>query len=717
MDYAKGVGKATADAIWDAYGAEAVTIMADNPERVVKDGLLREADAAAASEKLREEVNSRRVTMELLELFQGRGFPRKLVKQCIELWGTAAAAHVKAEPFDLIKAGFKGVGFLRCDKLYLDLKYDAAAIVRQMFCIWYHLQKDSDGHTWHPIPTAVNYLAKTIGINQIQPTKALKFGVEQRMLAVWKNEFSRDGFVAVSQKANAEASLAQSVRRMLAKTTVHWPLDLPDDFTPHQREQCREAMRLPIGVLCGTPGTGKTFCAGGIARLIANAHGADVLACCAPTGKAAVRFSEALARYRVPTIAKTIHRLLGVGIQEDGDMGFEFGPGKQLPHRYVLVDEASMVDAQLMASLLTACPSNCHVLFVGDPNQLPPVGHGAPLRDFLATGLPRGELTEIKRNAGQIILACGAIRQNQHVESSEKYEPDKGHNVLFREIFQPDKVIQQLVSFMHHIRNKKTWDVFEDVQVIVAVNQKSRLSRTALNAILQRELNPDGAATENCPFLARDKIICLKNGFYFGLNRVPEGDEAAFPAEKGIRSWNQGGVKYCVLPHIDGGEGVYCQGAAADRTAFLANGEVGRVLHVEPGSVFAQFQAPERVVRIPWVGNRRQQRDDENSDLSEQNFDLAYAITGHKSQGSEWPVIISIIDDYPGASFVCSREWHYCVFSRGQQLVIAMGRRPIMEKHCQRVAIRDRKTFLVELLDLPKVAHEIADPVSGNGAD
>src|SRR5262249_19287872 len=162
---------------------------------------------------------------------------------------------------------------------------------------------------------------------------------------------------------------------------------------------------------------------------------------------------------------------------------------------FIIVDETSMLDTDLAAALLTACSPGTHILFVGDPYQLPPVGHGAPLRDMIAAGMPTGELTEIRRNAGLIVHACAAIKDGRHFAVADRFDPAAGANLRHIEAESPRAAVDWCKQILRRFRDAdpRRFDPVWDVQVLVAVNQRSLVSRTELNRELQGELNPTGA--------------------------------------------------------------------------------------------------------------------------------------------------------------------------------------------------------------------------------
>jgi exodeoxyribonuclease V alpha subunit len=218
-------------------------------------------------------------------------------------------------------------------------------------------------------------------------------------------------WVAETKNADQEAAIARYLVDSQSEAPA-WPVDLAG-LTEHQLQAVALATKGSIGSLGGGPGTGKTYCAASLIHAAINHVGREKIGVAAPTGKAAVRITEVMKGYGVPIQAKTIHSLLQVEQQQDGSgWQFFYRSGRPLPLRYLIVDEASMIDTSLMCNLLAARGKGTHLLFVGDIHQLPPVGHGAPLRDMIAAGIPYGELLEIQRQAAGslIVRACHAIR-------------------------------------------------------------------------------------------------------------------------------------------------------------------------------------------------------------------------------------------------------------------------------------------------------------------
>lgn len=450
------------------------------------------------------------------------------------------------------------------------------------------------------------------------------------------------------------------------------------NITPHQRERLSRALSGPIGILGGGPGTGKTYTVAQLVRSLSGpgGPGLDQIAIGAPTGKAAVRVTETLSGHGISLRARTWHSLLRGG----ADGGFLYDRSNPLPYRVLIGDETSMVDLDLMAAIFRARAAGTLVLLVGDVNQLPPVGHGAPLRDLIAAGLPYGELEEIKRNSGGIVEACHAIRRGQRWEC--------GDNLQLFDHGEPEWQIKRMLQLLGCSRDQGQ-DPIWDCQVVCPVNAKSPLARKRLNDILQRELNPNGDKAGGNPFRTGDKIVNTKNG------RFPA---VEFDADD---------------PNLD---------ADQDRgEVYVANGELARVLHVEDRLTVAELANPRRVVKIPRGQSQKEEGDqdagsggdgDNDSDKSTGtgcSWDLGYALSVHKSQGSEWPTVLVMLDEYPGAKMVASREWIYTAISRAKTSCCLIGRKATADAMCRRQSIWKRKTLLKELALRERAKRELAE--------
>ena len=417
------------------------------------------------------------------------------------------------------------------------------------------------------------------------------------------------------------------------------------ELTTHQREQLDIATSARVGILTGSAGTGKSFT---VSRYLESLSGGFKVCC--PTGKAAARLQQE----GIP--ATTIHAMLGPqrnGLDKGG-WGFFYNKSMPMQADLVVVDEAFMVSTDLMSDLLSAISPGTRILFLGDPNQLPPVGHGRPVFDMLDSQVvPHGHLSEVHRYAGRIARVANAIKDGKPWMPSEKLDLDSlpPENMRHIEASTAQAALQALPKVIERLR-EFGFDPIEDVQVICGVNDRGQLSRKILNGGLQAILNPDGERDDAIPFRVSDKIICLRNH---------------------MRAIQQDG----------GGKGFADD---EERSVYIANGEQGRVIGLirskagKAIGVAARFCG--RVVEI---------KKDSFGD-----FDLAYACTCHKVQGSGFPVGIVMIDD--GAAQVASRSWHYTAITRAQRVCVTIGKRSTILTQCLRVDLQNRKTFLKERL-------------------
>lgn len=672
-----GLTSRQAQSLWKKYGITAVEALRERPEQAASDCNIPADVAQAASVKLQSDLDSEPTKIELFELFAGRGIPRAAVSACVRTWGANAPAVIKRDPFQLVTRDIPGIGFKRADALYLDLGHNPHRLKRQFLAGWHALHKGGSGNTWEPLAAFYGAVLRAIGDGAAERfDDAIALGTRAKWLAR-REESDADGgnstpWLAEAGNAAAELRLAKHIQRIRRHAT-RWPaLDTREPVSDHQRDQVNGICGSALAILAGTPGTGKTYTAAALLRVLVHTlHEQHRIKVCAPTGKAAVRIAEQMERYQLPLKATTIHTLLGVAGQ-DSDGGFQFAHDESNPleESLIVVDEASMLDVPTAAALLAAVPNGGNVLFVGDPYQLPPVGHGAPLRDMIAAGVPCALLTEVRRNAGAIVNACRGIKDGAGYAPVLRIDLESGENLAHVEAEGDTAQLEAVILLLAQLKANGFNPVW-DVQIIVPRNAGSAVGRRLLNDRLQDVLNPVTAAAPqvNNAFRLGDKVICLKNS------------------------------QLKTVEPIDG---------AADRfrptgvMVTVANGDQGRVMLTEKTAVVVQFTAPSRIASISTAkakpANAASQEAAEENAASGRagDFDLAYGITGHKSQGSEWPVVIVVCDDNAGP--VASREWIYTAISRAGKLCITVGRFASIGRMIGRVTLAKRKTFLRELL-------------------
>ncbi len=404
------------------------------------------------------------------------------------------------------------------------------------------------------------------------------------------------------------------------------------------------------------------------------AQGRRVAVCC-PTGKAAVRITEVMRAAGMMVQATTVHSLLRVRrVPSDAHFVFDHNEHESLPFDDVFCDEISCLDVDLFAALCRALPSDSCLIGCGDPYQLPPVGHGAALRDLLlCPAVPRAELQEVHRSGGLITLACQAIRQRKRWQPAPQYIPPD-QNLRHQECKTPAASLASLGELLKRFQaTGSRFDPIRDVQVICVVNKDTPLSKRELNEFIQKQLNPNGFGTGR--FRVGDKVICLRNGWQRDVEPPPGTNPLACPnAAEYEDAWIES--RDSDQPH-------------EPALTFVANGDMGIVRAVSDRHVVVSF-SNYRLCRFAYFSRK----DEDGADAGD--LDLGYAITVHRFQGSEVPCAIFMIDSDRRASFVASRELVYTAMSRGRRLVVTIGEMAKLNEWCNKGSLMRRKTFLRE---------------------
>ncbi len=439
--------------------------------------------------------------------------------------------------------------------------------------------------------------------------------------------------------------VATAVQSQSISNPICWPD--PDSITgisEHQRSQISLSMSDNVGLFSGGPGTGKTHTLSHLIKAVLRQFPFAQIRLMAPTGKAAQRMSGAMDEAGLPQLrGSTIHTALVPtrnGHDKNG-WGFQHNETNPLYAHLVVVDEASMLDCGLMASLLAAIGPGTLVLFVGDPNQLPPVGKGRPFADMIEAGLPHGHLTEIHRFAGRIAKVCKQIVEGERWEPSAKLDLQSvpPENMRHVEVAKVTGQIEAISDLLQRI-GKRGFNLLNDVQILCATND----TRERLNVAMQNLLNPGGETCEGNAYRLGDKAICLRNQWV-------DHDWTEPKKPKNVQQ------------------------------SYVANGEIGEVVRIDKTFTVVKFDGDRRLRfhKAIWT-----------------DIALAYVVTVWKAQGSQWPVIITIAEDSRGADMICDRAFWYTAVSRGGKISVTLGKRIVIDRQCARAGIYHRKTLLVE---------------------
>jgi exodeoxyribonuclease V alpha subunit len=575
--YIAGLGIVKAQALVDHFGDETLTVLRTEPQRAREVSGISAKIAEAIKDHF-EDVEQRKrfdpaAYAKLIDLFAGHRISKAVIKKLVSLYRSDAPATVMKNPYLLL--ALPRMGWKTVDAFALAVaKYDPHGLERHKAAYLEALQRISlDGHT-HTTPSTLDFEAARL-LGEAPVRSAITSLMADGDLVAWPADPAkgRQATYALGKFADAEGEIAERITN-LAATALPLPCSI-DTAGLHaaQAEAARLIEENGVAILTGPPGTGKSFTLAHILAQVVKVIPADVVRVAAPTGKAAKRAAELLDQHLPPgTIqCSTIHKLLAPqpsaeeqGIPEDvarrgrAREAFSFGKNEANPLelRLLVVDEFSMADVRLAASLLRAITPGTRLIIVGDENQLPSVGPGSVLRDLSASGVPTARLSEIVRSeaAGRVVKACHALKDGRHPEPARSVglPLDNWVHVELRDM----NAIAQAIVGLHESAAKnyvpgrpedggKGFDPVWGMQVVTPQNGRLPIACANLNQHLSAMLNPrpdraappamlggNGESTENGngtsgtsgtgadgddevsgpPFAVGDKVVRTKNG-------------------------------------------------------------------------------------------------------------------------------------------------------------------------------------------------------------
>ena len=649
----KGVGDAIAGRIVDAFGENTFDVIENSPELLAEVRGVSHKLAMSIAESFAEHIGVKQVIIDL----QNLGLSVRQAFRVFERYGAAAPMLVQENPYRMID-DISGIGFERADRIAGTIGIDKNSEYRIDMGIKYELMNAmSEGHTCLPRQELRRHAAKMLGVDE----KLIDARISALTLA---DEIAQKFINNTPAVFHMAAYITESdvARRLFMLSRCRPRIPIPDvsyAFTRYignvalSEEQERAvlmALSNQVAVITGGPGTGKTTITKAIISIFEQCGVTTAL--CAPTGRAAKRIEQSTGRE-----AKTIHRLLeyGVGADEDFETGIRFirNDDNPLEAEAVIVDEASMVDIFLMRALLRALSDGTRIVIVGDADQLPSVGPGNVLRDIIKSGaFPVTQLTRFYRQK-----EGGSIVENAHrVNRGENPEFYLTGDFLFIPESEPDDVIVRLKKLLSEGELPEKYDILEQTQILCPI-KKGLLGVYNINMELRELLNPRLASREEVQvadtlFRTGDKVMQTKNNY----------EMEWFVADN-------------TLFHHKG-QGVF-------------NGDLGRILRIDN-------DIKEATIRFD--GNR----DAIYAFAELEQIEHAYAVTVHKSQGSEFPVVIMPL--MAGGGRFLSRNLLYTALTRAMEKVIIIGQKSTVEFMVGNNRIRGRYTTLDhEIRDLTDV--------------
>ena len=621
----KGIGAALAARIVRRFKADTFRIMEEEPERLSEVKGISEKMAMAISEQVEEKKEMRQAMMFLQEY----GISMSLAVKIFQEYGPRLYTVIKENPYQLAD-DIAGVGFKMADEIAKRVGIFTDSDFRIKSGVLYTLlQATANGHTYLPEDELLSQASELLRVEKESIEKHLMDMQIDKRLVIRESEGIR--IVYASQYYYMEMSVArmlhdlnirgrepeETIRKKLLQIQKEESIELDEK----QVQVVVEAVNSGLLIITGGPGTGKTTTINTIIRYFESEEMEILLA--APTGRAAKRMTEATG-YE----ARTIHRLLEIsgmpGDERSVGMHFERNEENPLDADAVIIDETSMVDIHLMQSLLKAVNPGTRLILVGDVNQLPSVGPGNVLKDVIEAGCFNVVmLTRIFRQASQsdIVVNAHKINAGETVPLGKK-----SNDFLFIKRDDPNTIINAMITLVQKKLPGYVGADPYDIQIMTPM-RKGALGVERLNTILQEYLNPpDKSKLEKesggVTFRVGDKVMQIKNNYNI---------------EWEVRN------KYGIP--VDKGTGIY-------------NGDIGIIREI---NLFAEL------VTVEFDEGRMV----EYSFKQMEELELAYAITIHKSQGSEYPAVV--IPIFSGPKMLMTRNLIYTAVTRARACVCLVG--------------------------------------------
>ena len=407
-------------------------------------------------------------------------------------------AVMHEDPYRLTEVD--GVGFTRADKIALGGDVPPESKRRAQAAASFALvEAEQQGHTNLPLAELVQRSARLLGLT---PDPEALLSARDLLLEEGR------AFRRLTHTCEVEVARTLRARADAPPQLDYKPGESPDDgLTEEQWAAVRGAFASRISILTGGPGVGKTVCTRAIVNEAESAHAKVAL--CAPTGRAARRLEDATGHE-----AQTIHRLLGWM----PGRAPAFRAGHPLPVDLVIVDESSMLNLRLVEVLLGGLAESTHIVFVGDADQLPPIGAGKPFEDLIASEIvPVIRLSHIFRQAARSMITTAAHEINQGRAPSLQPEAGQDHDFFFIDRPSPERALQTVVELVaERVPQRFGLDPIRDVQVLAPM-YRGAVGIDALNERLQARLNPDGKPALNGRFQIGDRLIQTRNAHELGL--------------------------------------------------------------------------------------------------------------------------------------------------------------------------------------------------------
>ena len=611
-----GVRAKTARIFVDAFGPETLEILENEPAKVAQLKGITVAKAEKIAKSMKETLGVKSILLYFQQFGITPNFAFKIYKQ----WGLRAYDVIKNNPYRLCQ--IQGLGFEKADEIAEKMGYDKTSENRIQSAIIYILEYNlySGGHTFLPKQKLSTLASQMLSSDETTVINNIELMIEDSLLIYKEKIGNTDGVYlhgiydcekAVSERVCLAAQFNEEYDGNFENDINTIQKELGIEFAENQKTAIKEACCHKISVLTGGPGTGKTTTLNGIIHAF-EMRGIS-FALTAPTGRATKRISELTGRE-----AKTLHRLLEYKMQ-GGDYVFLKNNQNMLEYNAVIVDESSMIDIVLMRALLEAMPITAKLIMVGDASQLPPVGPGKVFKDIIESGKATViTLNEIFRQAKQSLIVTNAHK----ILLGEKPILNETKKDFFFLRADDSQTQCELISSLYADRLPKAYgyEPLTDIQIL-SPTRKGASGTTVLNEYIRQAINPEAHTKRELMFRGTvfregDKVMQTRNNYDI-IGEKPNGE-----AEDGV-----------------------------------FNGDIGIIEEIDSGKEYLIVNYDDKKVTY-------------TIDLLD-DLEPAYAITVHKSQGSEFnAVILSLLD---GADVLFTRNLLYTAVTRARERLIIVG--------------------------------------------
>ncbi len=630
----KGIGPVMAKRLVSAFGAETLSVIDREPDRL--------GEVAGIGEKridmIRKAWEDQKEIRDVMIFLQGHGISPAYAVKIYRQYGRDSVQVVRDNPYRLAMDVF-GIGFVTADRIAEKLGIPKDSPARIEAGILYVLQGlADDGHVYYPYGELARKCSGILEIEEKDIPASLSNLAAQNKIVIGNHHALPDAPVYLSAFYVSETGIAGRMKEIIScprqlklvdveEIAAGAQADLGITLSGRQSEAVKASVNSKVLVITGGPGTGKTTIINAIIRVYSKMRLKVLLT--APTGRAAKRITETTGRE-----AKTIHRLLEYSPGgPSGDGGFKRNETNLLEADLVVVDEVSMVDTLLMHHFLKALPVGATLVLVGDIDQLPSVGPGNVLKDIIDSGCFQViRLNEIFRQSRQSMIIVNAHRINNGDMPLMAHSGESLKDFYFFAVEEPEKVLEKVISLCREgLVSRFGYNPLDDIQVLAPMH-RGTVGVANLNVELQKALNPSKEELSRGGKLFRvgDKVMQIRNNY--------------------------------------------------DKDVY--NGDIGRVAVIDREMQDLRVSYDGRLVSYDF------------SELDE--VVLAYAISVHKSQGSEYPVVVMpvLTQHY----MLLQRNLLYTGVTRGKKLVILIGTKKALAIAVRNNKPQERYTLLRERL-------------------